>query len=183
VSSRSQHAPDPPDCFRPATPADAEALARGVVDGVEDYRAFAPAEWAPPSFSDEVQHVRPYLADPDVWCLVAEAGGHVVGQVTILPAARGPHPVQDPALAHFRNLFVRHEQWGTGLARALHAAAVKAARERGFTHLRLFVAAGQARARRFYEREGWVPAGEPFHDPGPGLVIVEYRRGLTDEPA
>jgi hypothetical protein len=50
-----------------------------------------------------------------------------------------------------------------------------AARELGFSELRLFVAEGQARARRFYEREGWRPAGEPFDDPIPGLRMVEYR--------
>jgi hypothetical protein len=41
--------------------------------------------------------------------------------------------------------------------------------------MRLFVASGQRRARRFYEREGWRAASEPFLDPGPGLEIVEYR--------
>jgi hypothetical protein len=33
-----------------------------------------------------------------------------------------------------------------------------------------------ARARRFYEREGWRPAGDPHDDPVPGLSMVEYRR-------
>jgi GNAT superfamily N-acetyltransferase len=65
---------------------------------------------------------------------------------------------------------------GSGLARRLHEAVLGAARERGFAELRLFVAAGQARARAFYEREGWRPAGDPFDDPVPGLPMVEYRR-------
>ena len=43
-------------------------------------------------------------------------------------------------------------------------------------HVRNLVAAGQARARAFYEREGWRPAGDPFGDPVPGLLMVEYRR-------
>ena len=87
-------------------------------------------------------------------------------QVTILPAARAPHPVPGRALAHLRNLFVGREFWGTGLARTLNAAAVEAARERGYTELRLFTPAGQDRARRFYEREGWAQVGESFHDAG-----------------
>jgi hypothetical protein len=41
------------------------------------------------------------------------------------------------------------------------------------------VAAGQARARRFYEREGWLPAGDPFDDPTPGLTMIEYRYRLA----
>ena len=59
-----------------------------------------------------------------------------------------------------------------------YAAAVRAARERGYAALRLFTPAGHGRARRFYEREGWVAAGDEFHDPGPDLVLVEYRYPL-----
>ncbi len=76
------------------------------------------------------------------------------------------------------NLFVRRDFWGSGLAKTLHEAATGEARARGFDEMRLFVAAGQARARRFYEREGWMQASEEFDDPGPGLVMVEYRYAL-----
>ena len=57
-----------------------------------------------------------------------------------------------------------------------------AARERGFSQMRLFTPVAQARARRFYEREGWAPAGDEFHAPGPDLVIVEYRTASRPEP-
>jgi hypothetical protein len=40
-------------------------------------------------------------------------------------------------------------------------------------------AAGQARGRQFYEREGWVLSRDEFHDPVPDLVLVEYRRELV----
>lgn len=163
------------DRFRRAGPDDAGALAQSVLEGVQDYPAFAPAGWAAPSLDAEREHVRAALGQAHVWCLVAEDAGEVVGQITVLPAARAPHPVDDPALGHVSNLFVRRDHWGTGLARKLHDAAVAAARARGFTELRLFVAAGQARARRFYEREGWAVAGAPFEDPVPGLTMVEYR--------
>jgi GNAT superfamily N-acetyltransferase len=167
----------PPISFRAATLADAEALAQGVVDGVEGYRAFAPPAWSPPRLASEIEHLHERLADEQVWCLVAEAGGEVVGQITVLPAARAARSVDDePGLAHLSNIFVREDMWGSGLARELQAAGVEAARERGFTEMRLFVAAGQARARRFYEREGWVRVGEEFYDPVPGLVLLEYRR-------
>jgi GNAT superfamily N-acetyltransferase len=77
--------------------------------------------------------------------------GELVGQITVLPANGAPHPVDDPTLAHVSNLFVRRDFWGTGLARDLHCAAIDGALERGFRELRLFVAAGQARARRKQE--------------------------------
>jgi GNAT superfamily N-acetyltransferase len=73
----------------------------------------------------------------------------------------------------------RHgSHWGSGLARELHAAAVEAARERGFRAIRLFTPSAHARARRFYEREGWAAVGEEFHDPAPDLVLLEYRLTL-----
>ena len=167
---------------RPARPADVEALARMVVDGVADYPSFAPAGWTGPSASEEAAHLRELLADERAWCLVAEAAGAPVGQVTILPATIAARPTAEPGLMHLRNLFVRRDHWGTGLARELVRAAAGEARERGFAQLRLFVAEGQARARRFYEREGWRAAGEPFFELAAGLTLVEYRIATPRRP-
>jgi GNAT superfamily N-acetyltransferase len=166
--------------LRRATIVDAEPLAMGVIEGVADYPSFAPPDWTPPAFEAELTHLRAALVDPDVCCLIAESHGALVGQITVLPATRAPHPVDDSSLAHISNLFVRRDHWGVGVAGELHRAAVEAAVARGFTEARLFVAAGQARARRFYERQGWLPASDPFDDPIPGLTMVEYRCRLRD---
>jgi GNAT superfamily N-acetyltransferase len=166
--------------LRRATVADAKPLALGIIEGVEDYPSFAPQGWTAPSFEAELKHLGEALADPDVWCLIAESEGELVGQITVLPAADAPHPVEDSSLAHISNLFVRRDHWGVGLAADLHRAAIEAAHARGFTELRLFVAAGQTRARRFYEREGWLSASDPFDDPVPGLTMIEYRYRLRD---
>ena len=160
--------------LRAATVADSEQLVRAVADGLEGYRSFAPDGWAPPA----VDHHPAQVADADVICLLAEDAAGLAGQVTVLPAARTRLPVQDPALAHMSYLFVRTDVWGTGLARTLHEAALDAARERAFSTMRLFCAADQARARRFYEREGWELAGEPWREEAVGLDMVEYRRRL-----
>jgi GNAT superfamily N-acetyltransferase len=141
--------------FRPATPADAEPLARAVVEGFETYRGFARSDWEPPPLGTELEHLRVVLADDDTWALIAEVDGRLVGQVSFLPAA------------------------GAGLARGLHAAVVAAARERGFAQMRLFTPALHGRARRFYEREGWAQLGEEFDEPGLGMAIVEYRYALS----
>ena len=164
--------------YRPATPADVEALAQLVVEGVEDYKAFAPESWNAPSTADEAAHLHELLADERAWCLVAEVDGEVVGQVTILPASIAARPTDEERLAHLRNLVIRKDHRGTGVATRLTTSAVEKARERGYTTMRLFAAEGQSRAQRFYEREGWEPAGEPFFDPVPGLSLVEYRIGL-----
>jgi GNAT superfamily N-acetyltransferase len=164
--------------LRLATVADADALGRAVPVGVEGYRAFAGADWTPPAAEAEADSVRALLADPDAVCFVAEDGAGLAGQVTVLPAARAGRPADDPGLAHLSNLFVREDLWGSGLARTLHDAALDAARQREYVAMRLFVAAGQARARRFYEREGWAAVAEPFHEERLGLDMVEYRRPL-----
>src|SRR5688572_16931124 len=88
---------------------------RGRGRGVADYPSFAPAGWTPPSALDEAEHLRALLADERVWCLVAEAAGEPVGQVTILPASIAARPTDEPGLAHLRNLFVRGEHQGTGV--------------------------------------------------------------------
>jgi GNAT superfamily N-acetyltransferase len=148
------------------------------VDGVRGYAAFAPPGWRPPSLLDEVESVRRLLPDPGVWCLVAEVRGELVGQVMVLPAARAAHPDDDPALGHLRNLFVREDRWGTGVAAALHAAAVEAARGRGFTALRLFAAAGQGPCAALLRARGLDAARCPAARPGSGLEVVEYRLDL-----
>jgi GNAT superfamily N-acetyltransferase len=165
--------------FRRATPADAEPLARLVIDGFESYRSFTPPGWEPPALETELDHVHQLLPDEQVWVLLAEEDGRLVGQVGILPSLRHVHPGGEASLMHFRNLFVAQDHWGSGLAVTLHAAAVEEARSRGFTEMRLFTPAEHARARRFYEREGWAQRAEPFDEPRLGMALVEYRYALA----
>jgi GNAT superfamily N-acetyltransferase len=164
--------------LRAAGPDDADAIAQRMGDSFRDYSAFAPPGWEPPSAEDDLDHLRERLGHPDVWCVVAEADGDQVGHVAIIPATLAMRDSDEPGLAHFWMLFVRPSHWGTGLATELHAEALSEAAARGFSSIRLFAAAGQTRARRFYEREGWAAAGEPFDDPDFGLALVEYRRAL-----
>jgi GNAT superfamily N-acetyltransferase len=163
---------------RPAMPGDVDAILRLMGDSFRDYGAFAPPGWQPPPVEEERGPMRERLGRPDVWCAVAEANGDQVGHVAIMPATLALRTSDEPGLAHFWMLFVRPSHWGTGLATELHAEALHEAAAQGFSSIRLFTAAGQARARRFYEREGWAAAGDPFHDADFGLELVEYRRPL-----
>lgn len=164
--------------LRPAGPDDAEALAHSLVDGLAAYRDFAPDGWEPPTIAFELELLGPLLADPASWVLIAEDdAGVLAGQSCFLPAAKARDPIDDPALAHLRTLFIEPPYWGTGLALRLHAAALEAARERGYREIRLFTASGQARARHFYEREGWHDTGR-LGPPIGALEVVEYRRAL-----
>ena len=164
--------------YRRARPGDAEEIMQTTELGFATYREFMPEGWTPPPA--EFEGVREWLADPAFWCRVAEAGGVMAGFVALLPAAlHSAYPEPDPDLAHLGALFVREEHWGSGIATALHRAAVEEAARRGFTVFRLFTPAAQARARRFYTREGWTTTSPPFtEERWGGMELVEYRRAL-----
>jgi GNAT superfamily N-acetyltransferase len=168
-----------PWSLRRAGPSDAGQIAAVLVEGFEGYRSFAPPGWEPPDVNAELDRLRDFLGDDEVWCLLAEEGGKLAGHVAIMPAQLHPHPSDDDRMAQFWQLFLRPHWWGTGLATELHAEAVREASSRGFTSMRLFTPAGQARARRFYEREGWVAVAETADAPDFGIPIVEYRRAIS----
>jgi len=147
-------------------------------EGFEGYRAIAPPGWEPLRPQDDLDWLRDALASPDTFCLFAETeDGESAGHVAFLPAMLSRRPEPDPLLAHLWQLFVRPAFWGTGVALGLHDAAIAEAKARGFARMRLNTPLDQVRARRFYEREGWVLAGE-IRDNGFGLRMVEYRRVL-----
>jgi GNAT superfamily N-acetyltransferase len=166
-----------PLAFREIASDDVDELAGAVADAFAEYRVFAPAGWHPPTAGDQVVGLQRWLADPDFWGELALDGQKLVGHATCIPARRSFRATPEPALAHLGHLFIKPRYWGTGAATELLAHATTAAATHGFTAMRLFVPAGQARARRFYARERFVAVGDPF-DPGIGLPVIEYRRSL-----
>jgi ribosomal protein S18 acetylase RimI-like enzyme len=66
---------------------------------------------------------------------------------------------------------------GSGVAQALMETGLAAMRERGATEAVLWVVEANARARRFYEREGWTADGETRASPL-GPTELRYRRVL-----
>ncbi|MER5963906.1 GNAT family N-acetyltransferase [Streptomyces sp. NPDC002057] len=77
-------------------------------------------------------------------------------------------------------LYALPEVWGTGVGRALLTASTEALTAAGFRTAALWVFAGNARGRRFYEAAGWRPDGEVAREETGGRVLEElrYRRGL-----
>ena len=166
--------------IRVAVPEDAVALAETTRLGFETYREWAPAGWRPPPHSLEIRSIRERLRKPTTWCVMAlDPEGEPAGHVGITHAVDRERPhVALPGRAHLWMLFVRPPWWGTGLATRLHALALEEAARRGYETIRLYTPKGAARARAFYEREGWALAGRPFSEPLLGLDLVEYRRPL-----
>jgi GNAT superfamily N-acetyltransferase len=164
--------------LRPATLADAERLARCVADGFASYREFAPPDWEPPSYELQLRLFERALPEAEVYCLLAESEGELAGLVAIQPGSFAPMRLPEQAAFLWR-LFVEPQFHGAGVAKVLHDEGLREVGERGCSAIHLLAAAGQARARRFYEREGWVLRGEPFVQEGFGMEVVEYRRPIS----
>lgn len=163
--------------IRPARAADVPVLTETVREGFESYRAFLPAGWDPPPEQFERARIAERLRFDDTWCVLALDGERPAGHVAFLAAReRSDERPAIPGLAHLWMLFVREPWWGTGLARRLLALAVAEAAAHGYAEMRLVTPAAHARARAFYEREGWMTDGVATPEPMLGLDLVEYRR-------
>ena len=164
---------------RPSTLADVPVIAETVYQGFESYRSFLPAGWDPPPEQLERSRIAERLQDEDTWCRVAFVAAEPAGQVAFMAARDQAKPGgRIPGLAHLWMLFIREPWWGSGLAGHLHALAVAEATARGYRRMRLFTPAAHARARAFYEREGWTTDGVTTYEPFLGLELVEYGRRL-----
>ena len=157
---------------RPAAPGDAAAMAETVRIGFDGYRAFGGPGWLPPDAlaPDEIARLRVRLELPGTWAVVAEEDGRAAGHAGFFP---------QPGVAgsaHLWQLFVRPPWWGSGLAADLLDRAVEAARAEGYARMRLFTPRDQARARAFYEREGFAWTGWEAYEEPLRLVLVEYAR-------
>ena len=115
----------------------------------QDLAAFL-AQFTPGAWAEE-------FADPRYRFRVAEAGGEIVGFVKLGPAAL---PVETTKRAiELRQIYVLKEHHGSGLAKELSEWAIDEARRQGFEELYLTVYVDNHRARRFYDRYGFEPAG------------------------
>ena len=170
---------------------DADIVLANLQAGFDSYTAFAPDGWRAPDVSFERERTAERLADPSTWAVIAFDGERPVGHVGFFPARENPSggPSIDrrerpviPGLAHLWQLFILPPWWGRGVAPVLHDAAIGEMGARGFSRARLYTPSLQARARRFYERRGWVAMGE-LEDHPLGLAITEYQRELSGRSA
>ena len=161
--------------YRRGVPGDIPTLVETTIAGYATYASFAPVGWQPP---DHRRWLLEQLELPGAWCEIASVDSGDCAHSLVVPASLTRLRDPDPNVGHVCHLFVRPAQHGTGVATALHARLLERARRVGMTRLRLFTAEGHARARRFYEREGWTLASAPEFVPELGLAMVEYRRAL-----
>ncbi len=154
---------------RQAEPDDAPAIAQIWYDGWQEaHRGRVPDELVAVRTRQSFdQRVVVHLPDSSV----ADVDGRVVGFVMI---------IEDEV----EQVYVAPSGRGTGVAAALLAEAERRVAAAGHDRTWLAVVADNARARRFYERNGWVDEGRFDHQaPGPnGPISVpahRYAKSLT----
>ena len=111
--------------------------------------------------------------------LVAQQDDRVVGFAVVGPA-------QDPEGAgELYAITVDPDHWGTGVGRALLAAAQAELARLGYAQAVLWVLPDNARARRFYQVAGWTTDGTQRTTEVRGVVVAEvrYRRRLQGLPS
>jgi ribosomal protein S18 acetylase RimI-like enzyme len=162
--------------IRPATPDDAEAIARvHVTTWQEAYRDTFGAALDQLSIADAAERRRAWLEAPraGTFTLVGELFGRVAGFANAGPGR------EDPSFGELYAIYVLPQSWGTGLGPALMAAVVDGLRAGGFGEAVLTVLADNPRARRFYEREGWTFVDEREGEHlGVAVSEARYRRSL-----
>jgi ribosomal protein S18 acetylase RimI-like enzyme len=134
------------------------------------YRGFFP-DSPPPTAADLRAIWVTRLADPTAAVLLASRDGQPAGSVM----ARADPGFGEGQIA---GLHVLPSQWGQGVGGALHDAALTVLAAAGHRTAGLWVIAANQRARRMYERRGWVllPGVEQEDY---GVTEVRYRRELA----
>lgn len=160
---------------RPATHEDAEAIARVQVETWRAAYAHAlPAETlAGVDIERRAQLWQEWLSGGRSATFVGEADAKVVGFVNV--GASEDHP----GLGELYAIYVLPHAWGSGVAAELIERGEDELRARGFASATLNVLADNPRARRFYERHGWVAAKTfPWTFLGHDVELTRYRKEL-----
>jgi GNAT superfamily N-acetyltransferase len=166
--------------IRPAVPDDALAIARVHVRSWQaGYRGLIPDEFLD-QLRPEDRAARYDFSHTDPqkpFTQVAESEGAILGFATTAPARDADCAGMGELLA----IYVAPEQWGNGVGQHLADAARQRLVARGFTEAILWMLDGNARADRFYRKDGWLPDGEHKHGEIWGITLpeVRYRRSLT----
>jgi GNAT superfamily N-acetyltransferase len=103
--------------------------------------------------------------------VVEDGAGAVVGYAVV------GADVDEPSLGLVFLMYVGPERWGTGAGHALMEASIERLRGAGFGRAVLWVLEANARARRFYEREGWVEEGGRSTSTYGGVALPALRYG------
>ena len=164
--------------YRAATPRDATIVAALTAAGFATYRDFAPGGWQPRTAIQQEPEMYDRLNRGDVHARLALAEPELAGFTGWMPASRGRPRRRVPGRAHLWSLFIAPRWWGTGLAADLLEWSVSGMRESGYNQAQLWTPEAHARARAFYEREGWTASSLVQFSPELDLDVILYERAL-----
>ena len=131
------------------------------------FRAYAktlPVDLGSQGFSQELASLPGVYAPPGGELLLAKRGDHVLGCIALKPLA--------PQVAEIKRLFVRPQARGKGVAKALVAAILKTAAERGYQEVKLDTLPHLKEAIALYTAFGFGPIAPYGSHPYPGLVCL-----------
>lgn len=173
--------PEPAIAVRPALPADAPAIAEAHVRAWQAaYAGLMPQEYLDAlDVAERAERWRARLAEQrgDSVVLVGATGERVVG-FAIVGTSRDAG--SDPP-GELWAINVHPAAWGSGVGSALLDAAQAGLVSLGHERAILWVVPGNAGARRFYERHGWVLDGAErvIEIQGVTTPEVRYARALV----
>jgi ribosomal protein S18 acetylase RimI-like enzyme len=165
--------------IRPGVPEDVEAREYvRVTTWKTAYRGIIPDDYLdalkvePDAVARMEEGLAGALAEGRTPLLVGEIGDRIVGFVNF-----GRCRDEQIGGGEVFALYVLPEAQAGGLGHALLTDAVKRLRTGGHEEIGLWVADGNAQARRFYERFGFVPSGrvQLLPEPFPPIEEVHYR--------
>jgi ribosomal protein S18 acetylase RimI-like enzyme len=162
---------------RPATPADADAIARIHVRGWQvAYAHVFPLEELELLSIDRRAAAWRTTLEGSTSVLVAEVDGEVAGFADV-GASRD---ADGEAVGELLAIYVDPAHWGSGVGRELAVAADESLRALGFDEATLWVLDDNPRARRFYEAGGWRRDGAARTGTHLGVETreVRYRKAL-----
>jgi diamine N-acetyltransferase len=145
--------------YRDATPSDAATLDRLFDTSFCDTFAYLYRREDLDAFlsSFGIGDWEAQLKDPAFGCRIAEVNGEAAGYAKLGPL-KLPVETNDPALL-LDQLYVLKEHHGVGIAHGLMDWVIEEAGRRGASRLYLTVFTDNHRARRFYDRYGFVAVG------------------------
>lgn len=120
-------------------------------------------------YKREIAELPGSYAPPLGALLLATYGDVVVGCVAFKPL--------EPSICEMKRLYVRNEARGLGAGRALVAALIDAAREAGYSHMRLDCMPSMHDAQKLYRSFGFYEIPPYNENPVPGSLFFELRFG------
>lgn len=139
-----------------------------------EYAASLPVDLGFQGFDAELAGLPGRFAPPEGELLLA------LGDETAVLGCVALRPLEIPAVCEMKRLYVRPRARGLGAGRALVAAIIAAAEQRGYAEMRLDSLPTMTEAMALYRRFGFVEIPAYCYNPMPGTTYLAKRLAARD---